>query len=99
MTGSTSATFASVVIVVLKTLQLLVWVMSGTAVVIFMWGLVMFVAKASDSREHQRGIQLIQWGLIALFIIFSLASILSLLCTSFFGDMCSSSASTGSIST
>ena len=100
MTGNTSATFLSAVLGILQTLQTLTWLLSGVAVVVFMFGLVQYVAKASDSKAHQTGKQLMIWGLIALFVIFSLASIIILMCNSLLGsNACSAVTATTSIST
>ena len=86
MLGSTSATFATVVAGILKTMNSLVWLLSGVAMAIFMWGMALYIFKNADSKQHQKGAEFIKWGIIALFIIFSLSGILKLACTSFFGD-------------
>ena len=86
MLGSTSATFATVVAGILKTMNSLVWLLSGVAMAIFMWGMMLYIYNSSDSKQHKKGADFITWGIIALFIIFSLSGILKLACTSFFGD-------------
>ena len=86
MTGNTSATIKTVIDTVLTTMQSLVWLLAGTAILVFMWGMVLYVWNSADSKGHQDGKQLIMWGLTAIFVIFSLASILSLMCLSVFGS-------------
>jgi heme/copper-type cytochrome/quinol oxidase subunit 2 len=50
----------------------LVPILIGMAVVVFFWGIVKFISKAGDEREHEEGKQFIIWGLITLFVIVSL---------------------------
>jgi len=44
-------------------------------VLVFFWGLVKFIANSSDAKEHEEGKKFIFWGLISLFVIFSLWAI------------------------
>jgi uncharacterized membrane protein YidH (DUF202 family) len=53
----------------------LVPLIMGIAVLVFLWGLVKFIARADDERERESGKQLIIWGMIALFVMVSLWSI------------------------
>ena len=45
------------------------------AIMLFFWGLVKFIANSSDAKEHEEGKKFIFWGLISLFVIFSLWAI------------------------
>ena len=54
--------------------------------VVFLFGLVRYIYHGADAKGHQEGKELIIWGITALFVIFSLGSILFLMCTSFLGD-------------
>ncbi len=55
--------------------QLNIWIgyiiplLISFAVVLFLWGLVKFVANASDEGKRQEGKDLMIWGLIALFVM------------------------------
>ena len=60
-------------------IDMLVWILGGFAVVVFFYGIVRFVAKAGDQKAHREGYTMIVWGLIALFVLFSLGTILKLL--------------------
>lgn len=53
----------------------LVPLIMGIAVLVFLWGLVKFIARADDERERESGKQLIIWGMIALFVMVTLWSI------------------------
>ena len=45
------------------------------AVIVFFWGLVKFIAHADDTKAVEEGKQLIIWGLVGLFVIVALWSI------------------------
>ncbi len=82
MFGTTGATFSSVIdTFVGNIVSPLTWLLSGIAMVIFLFGLVRYVMHGADSTAHKEAIQLIIWGLLGLFIIFSLGAILALMCT------------------
>jgi hypothetical protein len=53
----------------------LVPIIIAIAVVVFFWGIIKFIAHASDERERESGKQLIIWGMIALFVMVSLWSL------------------------
>lgn len=95
MFGNTGATFCSVIITLVGLLNSVIWLLSGLAFAIFMWGMVRFIWKTSDSQGHKEGKQLITWGLVALFVIFSISGILNFMSVSLFGSA-SSTASQGS---
>ncbi len=86
MTGNTSATFVTVVHSVLMVMQLLVWLLSGTAITVFMFGMVLYISRSAGSKGQQDGKELIKWGLIGLFIIFSLSGILAVMRIGVFGS-------------
>lgn len=54
-------------------------VVAGIAIVVFFWGLVRYIYSAGDERVHANGKELITWGLLALFVLFSIWGILGLL--------------------
>ncbi len=86
MLMNTSATFASAVHTILNLVYSLEWLLSGVAVTIFLWGCVRFIAKAGDAKAREQGRQMIVWGLVALFVIFSIQGILWLACISLLGN-------------
>lgn len=86
MFGSTGATFSSIIdSFVGNIVTPLTWLLSGIAMVVFLFGLVRYVMHGADSKAHQEAIQLIIWGLLGLFVIFSLGAILALMCTTLLG--------------
>ena len=62
----------------------LVVLCGGLSIAIFFYGIVRFVANAGDQKGHQAGYRMMLWGLIALFVFFSLAAIIDLMCVQFF---------------
>ena len=86
--GTTSGTFCSIIIGFVELMNKTTWLLSGVALLIFMWGLVRFIYHGGDQKGYKEGKALITWGLIALFIIFSLGGVLNLMCFSFLGTAC-----------
>lgn len=51
----------------------------GIALVMFIWGLVVFIAKADSEQEREVGKQKMIWGIVALFVISSVWGLVALL--------------------
>lgn len=45
------------------------------AVLVFFWGIVKFISHAGDEKTHEEGKQFMIWGMIALFVMVALWSI------------------------
>ena len=60
-------------------LFLLLPVLVGLALVMFVWGLVVFIAQSGNDQAREVGKQRMIWGLVALFIIVSVWGIVLLL--------------------
>ncbi|HVS79595.1 MAG TPA: hypothetical protein VHF05_01320 [Candidatus Paceibacterota bacterium] len=54
----------------------LIYIAVAAAVLVFIWGLVKFIASAGNERSHESGRQLMIWGSIALFVIASVGGII-----------------------
>ena len=54
----------------------LIPIMMGLAVLVFFWGLVKYIASASDEAAKESGKTLMIWGMVALFVMVALWSIL-----------------------
>jgi len=80
-----NSTIASVVQDVISLINLCVGVLVALALVVFFWGLVKYIYHSDDAKARQEGSKSILWGLIALFVLFSLFGILQLLNIAFFG--------------
>ena len=57
----------------------LIYLLIGVAVVVFLWGLVEFIAKADDPEGRATGRQHIVWGLVGLSIIFGTYGIMNVI--------------------
>ncbi len=63
-------------------LQILFWAL---AVMLFIWGVVKFIANANDTAEHAKGKQFIVWGIIAFVVLVSLWGIVEIVLSGTFG--------------
>lgn len=59
--------------------------LSGLAVLYFVWGMVTFISKSGDEKERTEGKQKMIWGLIALFVIVAMWGIVAVLRDTFLG--------------
>ncbi len=66
----------------LTALNYFFWVL---AIVVFMWGVVRFIANANDAEERERGKQLIIWGIISFVVLLSLWAFVSFILVDTFG--------------
>lgn len=57
----------------------ILYLLVGIAVVVFLWGVVEFVANADNSTGREEGRRHLIWGIIGLVIIFSVYGILNLI--------------------
>jgi len=53
-------------------MTLLLPIMVGVALIVFIWGLITFIAKAGDETARTEGKQRMVWGIIAMFVIVSI---------------------------
>lgn len=77
--------FRDFVFGIIDLINLVVPVFAGIAVVLFMIGLVRYMFNAENAEYRSRNNQMITWGLVALFLLFSIWGILRVLDNSFFG--------------
>jgi hypothetical protein len=76
---STTATFAGLVNVILKLISSLVPILGTLALALFLWGGVRYIYRAGDAEGSRRDREVLLWGLIALFILFSVWGIVRVL--------------------
>lgn len=67
---------ADIFLGLLNSLGRLLWVL---AIMLFFWGIVKFIANATDSTEREKGKKLIIWGLISFVVLVSIWGIVGLL--------------------
>ena len=79
---STPQNFSQLVGIFKDLIYTAVPVLASLSLLVFIWGLVKFIAKAGDEKGHEEGIALMKWGLIALFVMLSFSAIIAF----FYGD-------------
>jgi hypothetical protein len=58
-------------------LGLIVPIVVGLAVIYFFWGLAQFILHSNDSKVRDEGRSRMIWGIVALFVIFSIFGIIN----------------------
>jgi Type IV secretion system pilin len=76
MTCTGANNFCTWVSAIIGLLNPLIGIASAIALVIFFWGLLRYVYAAGNSEAHTKGKEMIVWGLLSIFIIFSLWGII-----------------------
>ncbi len=66
------------------------YIVASLALLYFFWGLAELILKSSDDEKRKESIQKLIWGLVALFVLLSIAGIINLLQFSFGLDVHSS---------
>lgn len=83
-TITTEATLKTLVDMFLTLIGTFIPVLAGFALLLFLWGGVKYIYNSSETKGKTEGKEAMIWGIIALFVLFSIWGILSLLQTSFF---------------
>ncbi len=87
----THTSFADIVAYVIGILNSIVFVLASLALLLFLWGVFKYVYTAGAKKNRKAML----WGLIALFVLFSIWGILRLACDSLLaGSSCGSSTGT-----
>ncbi|MEN9405109.1 MAG: hypothetical protein RLY47_68 [Candidatus Parcubacteria bacterium] len=64
-------------------INFLTGVVAALALLVFFWGLTKYIAKADDEKAKESGKNIMIWGVLALFVMFSVFGLVSFLQTSF----------------
>lgn len=86
------STFGDVVFYIISLIDVAIPVLATLALVLFFVGIVRYVAKSGDAHGKAEERQIIMWGLIALFVLFSIWGILRILNNTFLGGSSSGDA-------
>ncbi len=81
--AAAAATLQSVLGAATGALQLFVAVGVAIALLVFIWGLVKFIAAAGDDNSIVEGKQRMVWGVVALFLIVTVWGVVALLMSLF----------------
>jgi len=80
MAGST---FKDVILYVVSIINAAIPIMISIAFIVFFWGLSKFVIGADNDAEIKKGKEFMLWGVLALFLLISVRTILGLLSNEF----------------
>jgi hypothetical protein len=58
-------------------------IVAAAALLVFFWGVLRYIAAAGDEKGKERGKTIMTWGVIALFVMFSVFGIVRFLQNSF----------------
>jgi len=59
-----------------KLISQLTVIAGGVALLVFLWGLAKFIFKSGDEKSHEEGMNLMKWGIVALFVMVSVWGII-----------------------
>jgi len=62
----------------------LVVILMAASLLVFFWGMAMFILKAGDAGEHKKGRDLMFWGIIVFFVMSSVWGIIRVIGDSIF---------------
>lgn len=79
------STLTSLIQCVTSFFQLAVPVLVALALLYFFWGIASFILKADDQEELKKGRARMLWGIVALFLILSIAGLIGVIQQTFFG--------------
>ena len=82
---TSSLSFAGLVGQLVGVINAIIPVLGSVALLIFFWGLVKYVYASGDAHGHNDGKELIIWGLVAMFVLFSVWGIVNLFKGAIFG--------------
>ena len=77
--ASTNLTIATLVQNILNFINTLLPTMVGIALVLFLFGIVRYIANAGDGKVYRQGRQQILWGIVAMFVLVSVWGIIKLM--------------------
>ena len=82
--AATPQRFDQLVYMIIGFINPLAAVLAAVAVLIFFWGIVKYIFSAGG-EEHQKGRELIVWGVVALFVLFSVWGLARIVSSIFLG--------------
>lgn len=59
-----------------ETVNNITGLLSAVALLVFIWGLVKFIAKAGNEQAREEGKKVMVWGIVAIFVLFSIWGII-----------------------
>jgi FtsH-binding integral membrane protein len=78
--------FCSLVGSIIGVINVLVPIVVTIALIVFFWGLVLYIYHAADQHAHSSGRDMIIWGLIGIFVISCVWGIIKFFSVALFGS-------------
>ena len=66
-----------------RILSAIVPLLITVALIVFIWGLIQYILKLGDEESRKQGVQLMLWGVIAIFVMSSVWGLVALLQNTF----------------
>ncbi len=85
MCPSTPKTFKDVICIFIDLLSLIVPILASMALLVFFWGLVKFIYNSGSESAREEAKNVMFWGVIGLFVMFSIWGIISFFTGDLFG--------------
>lgn len=85
---SGNSSFKDVVSYLIGIIDLAVPVLIALILVLFMWAGVRYVSRAGGGESKSAERDALLWGVIALFVVFSVWGLVRILCNTFLGSSC-----------
>ena len=60
-----------------RIINIVIPVIFGLALIFFFWGLAQFILHSGEEKAHEEGKNKMLWGIVALFVMFSISGILN----------------------
>ena len=71
------------IVVVNRIVKAIVPLLISVALIVFIWGLIKYLTKVGDEGERAKAIQLMLWGIVAIFVMSSVWGLVALLQNTF----------------
>lgn len=88
-------TLTSIIVLITKIVLAIVPILVALALLFFLWGVASFILNVEDETKRKEGKERMVWGLVALFFIASIGSLIFMLQATFFGSGLHSTTSFG----
>lgn len=82
---SSPQTFADIICILKSLVSYVIPLLTALALLVFAWGVVKFIANAGNEKVLEEAKHILFWGVVALFVMFSIAGIISFFASDFNG--------------
>ena len=83
--AGTPQTFADIICILKSLVSYVIPLLTALALLVFAWGVVKFIANAGNEKVLEEAKHILFWGVVALFVMFSIAGIISFFASDFNG--------------